>query len=95
MTVDPSKKPTNIDPQSPIKIDAGLKLKTRNPSKAPINTAIKSRSSVCPLPAKLSPSDTAPMVAIPAARPSMLSSRLMALVMPISQKTVIQISTIS
>ena len=27
----------NIEPQSPIKIDAGLKLNTRNPISAPIN----------------------------------------------------------
>ena len=89
------KNPTNIDPQSPIKIDAGLELKTRKPSNAPTNTAYESVSFTLPFIAKFIASEIAAIAEIPAASPSMLSSRFIAFVIPTTQKTVIQISTTS
>ena len=56
---------------------------------------VKSNSLVRPLAAKLRASEKAAIADIPAANPSMLSSRFIAFVMPMTQKTVSQISTIS
>ncbi len=83
-----SRNPTNIEPQSPIKIEAGLKLKTRNPMSAPMKAAKKTSSLNCPLAANPAARETAAIAAIPAESPSILSSRLIALVMPMSQKQV-------
>ena len=79
-----SKNPTNIDPQSPINIDAGLKLKTRKPRSPPQKPK---PDSLIHLAIGINPtaSDAPAISAIPAARPSILSSRLTALVMPITK----------
>jgi hypothetical protein len=75
-------------PQSPMKMRAGLKLKARNPSAAP--PMALPTATVVSLP--VSPPNTvitrAAMPAMPAASPSMLSRRLTALVMPMTQSKV-------
>ena len=76
-----------------MKIEAGFELKIKNPSNAAAKIAIIKASTGCPLTTKLSVKKHEPMAAIPAARPSILSSRLMAFVMPISQKIVIAMFT--
>ena len=68
-------------------------LKTRKPTSAAAKTASIAASVVCPLPAKLAAMKTAAIAETPAARPSMLSSRLMAFVMPMSQKMVTAMPT--
>jgi hypothetical protein len=50
-------------------------------------------SVICPLTARLAAMKTAAMAETPAASPSMLSRRLMAFVMPMSQKMVTIIPT--
>ena len=82
------KKPMNIEPQSPMKIEAGFELKARKPTSAAAKVASSMASVVCPLMARLAAMKTAAMADTPAASPSMLSSRLMAFVMPMSQKIV-------
>ncbi len=81
--------PMNRLPLSPMKIDAGGKLKTRKPSIAPSSReayeVVGMGSSTEPDPA--SRAATA-MTAIPTQRPSMLSRRLNALVTPTIHKIV-------
>jgi len=58
-----------------------------------VNTAIMLASTSCPLAMKFKVRKTDAIAAIPVANPSMLSSRLIALVMPMSQKIVIAMFT--
>src|SRR5258706_10417155 len=83
-------KPKNIEPQSPIKIEAGLKLNSKKPMTALPNTAGKIASEVCPPIKNVMQRKTQEMTDTPPASPSMLSKRLIALVMPTSQKMVMK-----
>src|SRR5437867_12946456 len=85
----PSRKPIVRLPQSPRKIDAGLKLYRRNASSAPTSGAVASASA-----ALLCSSAAASVVneankPMPVARPSIPSMRLNALEQATSQTTVI------
>ena len=85
---EPSRKPRNILPQSPIKIRAGLKLKNKNPDKLPVKASIITASTTLP-PANASTAITVQAIApIPAASPSSPSIRFTALVILIIQKIV-------
>ena len=71
-----------------MKIEAGLKLNTRNPSTA-LPSAIGSAAACnCPFSKNVAARKLQVIKAIPPARPSMLSSKLMAFVIPTSQKIV-------
>src|SRR6266581_3017812 len=82
------KNPINIDPQSPMKIEARCELYTRKARSDAAKAASISASIGCPPDKKLSARKPEAIAAIPAASPSMLSSRLIALVIPTSQKIV-------
>ena len=75
-------------PESPRKTFAGLKLKGRNPSNAPINTNKTVASSIAPVYMKIAAQVPAAMLPRPAAQPSKPSIRLNAFVMPTIQKMV-------
>ena len=81
-------KPRNRLPLSPMKIFAGLKLKIRKPPAAP---AIAAATPVPAMPPEISEKPASTMAAmqeIPAESPSMLSSRLTALVIPMTHTNV-------
>ena len=73
-----------------MKIFAGLKLKIRNPLSAPTNIRVRSWR----IELEVKNDNVRPAIMpIPAARPSMLSNRLNALVIPTIQTTVKQTLT--
>jgi hypothetical protein len=67
---------------------AGQKLWTRNPAAAPESAASTAASAGWPVKPATIAKMKAAMAAVPAESPSMLSSRLKALVMPTTQSTV-------
>ena len=77
-----------------MKIDAGLKLYSRKPAQAPPDRGRRARASSCrPDAAKSAAIASAAIAATPAARPSMLSSRLKALVEPTSHRMASSVSS--
>lgn len=79
-------------PESPIKMEAGLKLWRRNPSSPPIMTTAATRSTG----SLIAPNATARLAsaipATPAASPSTPSMRLIAFITPTIQTSVIGIA---
>jgi len=75
-----STKPSTWLPMSPMKMLAGLKLKIKKPSAAPVIAAARLETSPCPSPADRMKKKAAAIPVRPAARPSMLSRKLRALV---------------
>src|SRR5262245_15780907 len=75
-------------PQSPMKIRAGLKLKMRKPRVAPSTDRERMEISGRPWISEKTNVVRAEMAATPAERPSMLSRRLKALVIPTTHKRV-------
>ena len=63
------KKPMNIDPQSPMKMEAGLKLYTRNPSQRGAKTGNSTASGACPSARKLAARKTAAIADNPGRQP--------------------------
>ena len=84
----PSTNPTTRLPASPMKIDAGGKLKQRNPSSAPSSSASDPATNHCPMLSAAARKAVVQTAATPALRPSMLSRKLKALVMAAIQRTV-------
>lgn len=84
--------PRNILPVSPINIWAGLKLYLRNPKQLPARAADKEAIKNCPFIAERIKKKEAAMPAIPTDKPSILSKRLKALVIPTTHKNVRGIS---
>ena len=89
-------------PESPMKMLAGWKLKRRNPSAMPTTMiAIRGAAGRSPRPPVEASSyvytkkDEAAIAQIPAAKPSRPSTRLTALIMATSQKTVTKTETSS
>ena len=75
--------PRNKLPVSPMKMDAGWKLYTRKPVVAPSRDARYSADGVAPVCVNMPTMRNRPAIsAVPAHRPSMLSSRLKPLVIP-------------
>jgi hypothetical protein len=71
-----------------MKIDAGGRLKTRNPAHAPISSARVAATNHCSDIAAAARKQSEATEATPAARPSMLSMKLSALVTARNQRTV-------
>ena len=67
---------------------AGAKLCRRKPSAQPVSAALSAATRNWPFTAAITKNDPPAIAATPAERPSMLSSRLNALVMPTTQNTV-------
>jgi len=84
--------PRNILPVSPINIWAGLKLYLRNPKQLPARAADKEAIKNCPFIAERIRKKEEAMPAIPTDKPSILSRRLKALVIPTTHKNVRGIS---
>jgi hypothetical protein len=84
--------PRNILPVSPMKIFAGLKLYRRNPKQLPAKAADKEAIKNCPFMAERRRKKEEAMPAMPTDKPSILSKRLKALVMPTTHKNVMGIS---
>ena len=80
--------PRNKLPESPMKIVAGLKLNRRKPAPAPAIAAATAKTPGSPC-REDTHTATAVTTAMPAQRPSMLSSRLKAFAVPTIQSTVI------
>jgi hypothetical protein len=85
---EPSMKPRNILPQSPIKIRAGLKLKNKNPDKLPVKASIITASTRSPQTNANTAITVQAIAQIPAASPSRPSIRFTALVMLIIHRIV-------
>ena len=86
--------PTSRLPASPMKIDAGCALYTRKAHSAPSSVASSCVSGAAAVP-RTSSRQTHAIAPTPVASPSMLSSRLNALVMPTIQTSVSSVSTVS
>ena len=81
--------PKKLDPTSPIKVLAGLKLKGKNPTMAPPNAVIsKIAINGDWFKVKIINKEIQEMRGIPEDSPSSPSIKLMALVIPIIQQTV-------
>ena len=81
--------PKKLDPVSPIKVLAGLKLNGKNPTIAPPNAAIKSTAIKGDLlSVKIINKEKQEIKVIPEDNPSKPSIKLMALVTPIIQQIV-------
>src|SRR5882762_6406606 len=87
MTTD-RKYPRKREPASPMKIEAGLKLKTRKPPTAPSMAAVYSASSGLPLASARTNVVPSAMVATPAASPSSPSIKFIAFITPATQSMV-------
>lgn len=82
-------KPKKLEPVSPIKVLAGLKLNGKNPTIAPPNAAIKSTAmSGDLLRVKIINNEKHEIKVIPEDKPSKPSIKLIALVIPIIQQIV-------
>src|SRR5579884_3673715 len=94
MVIMPRATPRKWLPLSPMKVRAGLKLKTRKPAQQPISAPVRTITSLCAFsvgPRRLiaaSSSTPATIVTTPAATPSTPSSRLIEVCMPTNQTTV-------
>ena len=81
--------PKKLEPVSPIKVLAGLKLYGRNPTNAPANAVIKTMDITgAPLREKIINKDKHEIRVIPEDSPSNPSIKLIALVIPIIHATV-------
>ena len=80
--------PRNMDPVSPMKILAGLKLYCRKPRHAPVMATIAAADTHCPIWNARRAMAIDAIVAIPAASPSRPSIRLTVLINPMIQKIV-------
>ena len=88
--LDARKKPMNIEPQSPMKIDAGLMVVDQEPEQRAGEGGEHQRLRPLLIGDEVHRRGNAPRSpTTPAARPSMLSSMFTAFVMPTSQKSVI------
>ena len=76
-----------------MKMRAGGRLRTRKPATAPRKLAVMVAAGTLPSTRKTTSRKAPVMAAMPAARPSMLSRRLKALVMPTTQTSVRRMST--
>src|ERR1043166_4937656 len=83
-----SSAPMNSDPESPMKIEAGLKLYGRKPARDPLSARHTAANAGVPSSANVTPRNKDAIAATPTATPSMLSSRFSALVTPMNQKMV-------
>lgn len=84
-----NEKPKKLEPVSPIKVLAGLKLNGKNPTIAPPNAAIKSTAMSGDLfRVKMINKEKHEIKVIPEDKPSKPSIKLMALVIPIIQQIV-------
>jgi len=79
--------PKNIEPVSPIKILAGLKLKGKNPKHAPMTAKATKAMSGLPSFKQINTIETEAMELTPAANPSSPSMKLTALIMRTIQST--------
>ena len=84
----PSIKPRKVEPVSPMKILAGLRLKGRKPTQAPTRAAVMTAISRSPMSRAMTSMVKAPMVLTPSARPSRPSMRFTELVTATIQMTV-------
>src|SRR6187401_82551 len=80
-------KPRIMEPPSPMKMDAGGKLKQRKPRTEPMKVISRAAMNHWPLKMAAMRKERAQMKATPAERPSMLSRKLNALVRATIQST--------
>src|SRR3972149_6353354 len=82
--------PAKSAPESPMKRDAGGKLKRRNPTRVPMRAARMKQMKISPSSAALIKKTAEETAATPAAKPSMLSRKLKAFEIPTIQRTLMR-----